>query len=103
MKGSTVFSRKRAEEKPSVLDQVIENLISEMAGYEAHSPEYLAAATSLRVLLETRANEPRKERINPNTVAVVAGNLAGIILILAFEQRNIITSKALSFVMKPKA
>lgn len=103
MKGCSVFNLKPAEEKSSVLDPVIENLISEMAGYGGETEQYTEMAANLKTLLEARATEPRKERISPNTIAVVAGNIAGIILILAFEQRNIVTSKALSFVMKPKA
>lgn len=38
--------------------------------------------------------------ISPDTILIVAGNLAGIILILGYEKMDIITSKALNFVLK---
>lgn len=38
--------------------------------------------------------------INPDTALVVAGNLLGIILILKHEKIDIITSKALGFVLR---
>jgi hypothetical protein len=38
--------------------------------------------------------------VKPDTLALIAGNLAGIAIILSFEQVNVITSKALGFVAK---
>ena len=39
-------------------------------------------------------------KISPDTLVIVAANLLGIILILKYEQLDIISSKALSFVIK---
>lgn len=39
-------------------------------------------------------------KVSPDTILVVAGNLLGILLILKFEKLDIITTKALSFVLK---
>jgi hypothetical protein len=39
-------------------------------------------------------------KVSPDTLVIVGANLLGIILILKFEQLDIITTKALSFVMK---
>lgn len=38
--------------------------------------------------------------ISPDTILVVAGNLLGIVLILKHEKIDIITSKALGFVLR---
>jgi hypothetical protein len=38
--------------------------------------------------------------VSPDTIAVVAGNLLGIILILGYEKADVITTKALGFVLK---
>lgn len=38
--------------------------------------------------------------ISPDTILVVAGNLLGIVLILKHEKLDIITSKALGFVLR---
>ena len=39
-------------------------------------------------------------RVTPDTLIIVAGNLAGILLILNFEKLDIVRSKAMSFVLK---
>ena len=38
--------------------------------------------------------------ISPDTVAIISANLLGIVLILNHERLNIISSKAMSFVIK---
>jgi hypothetical protein len=35
-------------------------------------------------------------------MAIIAGNLLGIVLILGYEKANIVTSKAIGFVIKGK-
>jgi len=39
-------------------------------------------------------------KVSPDTLLVVAGNLLGIVLILTYEKANIITTKALNFILK---
>lgn len=39
-------------------------------------------------------------RVSPDTMMLVLGNLAGIALILNYEHLNVITSKALGFVLR---
>ena len=54
----------------------------------------------LMELLEKRKSLDEKPKISPDTMAVVAGNLLGILLILTYEKANVITSKALGFVLR---
>jgi len=42
----------------------------------------------------------RDWKISPDTLLIVGGNLLGILLILNFEKMDIVTTKALQFVMK---
>jgi hypothetical protein len=97
-----VFNPLRRKAQPSVLDPVIEDLVSELKGFDGTDENYRTAADNLKILLEAKALEPKKREIDPNTIAVVAGNIAGIVLILSFERGNVITSKALSLINKPK-
>ena len=39
-------------------------------------------------------------KVSPDTILIIVGNLAGILLILKYEKLDIITSKALGFVIK---
>lgn len=93
---------KPKEEKPSELQPLIDEIISEMAGYDAPSEEYQTLLSSLRVLLEAKANEPKPKELSPDTAAIVAGNLAGVALILLFEMKTVINSRALGMINKPK-
>ena len=99
-----MFNRKQVE-KPHALDETIDNLISEIAGLETGSEMYTAAAGSLKVLMEARIADQAAAKpttMSPDTIAAVAANLLGIALILGFEKANVVTSKSLSLIMKPK-
>jgi hypothetical protein len=90
------------EETPSNTQPVIENLISELAGFDAHSDEYTTMVANLKVLTEAQALEPKPRKISPDTIVIVAANLAGIASILLFERNNVITSKSMPNLIKPR-
>jgi hypothetical protein len=98
-----VFNRIRQTEKePSALDTVIDQIISEMQGFDAHSEEYQKMSYNLKTLMEAKAIEPKPDKVSANTMAGVAANIIGIVLILVFERTNVITSKSLNFINRPK-
>jgi hypothetical protein len=84
--------------KGSKLEKVISSVLDDMSKYEAHSEEYGAMADNLEKLL--KAESYKKLKVSPDTIAIVIANLVGIILILKHEKIDIITSKALGFVLK---
>ena len=72
---------------------------------EAMLKENEAALKSelLNVDLQLKKKELENHgRLSKETIAVIAANLVGIVLIIGHERLNVITSKALSFIMKPK-
>lgn len=60
----------------------------------------LAETQCKMVETDCKVTTVQKKKVSPDTVAVIAGNLLGIGLILGFEKMNIITSKAIGFVLK---
>lgn len=96
-----MFAKKNTEETVSLQD-LIDHVAGQMDTYDAHSDEYAAMADQLKKLYAMK-NEKKNNRVSADTAVVVAGNLAGIALILYFERVGIVTSKALGFVMKPRA
>lgn len=56
--------------------------------------------SEILTFMEKYRDLTKKTRISPDTLAVVAGNLFGIMLILNHEKMNVITSKALAFVLR---
>jgi hypothetical protein len=93
----------RKKPEATVLDTLISRHVSEMAGFETSEEDYTTAVNNLKILLELKATEPRAKSMDPNTLAVVGGNLAGIALILITEMTgHIITSKSMPMVIKPR-
>ena len=97
------MSSKKTQSANPTIDDVINVLLSEMQGFDAHSDEYAKMVTQLEKLHAMKASE-KKPRINvsPDALVAVFGNLAGIGLILNFEKLNVITTKALGFVLKSR-
>jgi len=91
-----MFSRKAVKTK---LDEAIDLVLSEMQTISSDSDEYAKMIVQLERLYKLKEIDSPK-RVSPDTLAIVAGNLAGILLILNFERAGVVTSKALSFVMK---
>ena len=97
-------TRNRAED-PTDLELLITSHIASMDGIGPETEEATIAASNLKTLMEARAIEDNIEkpwRPSADTVVLAAGNILGIGAILLFEQKGVITSKALSLLMKPK-
>lgn len=92
-----MFTRKT--QTPSDLQVVIAKLSEDMVNVDAFSPEYAAMADSMVKLQKAREHDNRK-RLSPDTLAVVVGNLAGIVMIVGHERAHVVTSKAIQFVLK---
>lgn len=92
-------------QKPTVektgLETTITTLISEMASHEGDSEEYTKMVDNLETLYKLKA-EDKPDRVDRNTIAIVAGNLLGILVIVGFEKSHVMTSKALSNLLKPR-
>lgn len=55
------------------------------------------------VEIESKQDEiARRKRVSPETLALIAANLTGIVVIIGYERANVIASKALSFVTRLK-
>lgn len=91
----------RKTKTPTGIDIAIENLLSELQGFTADADEYSKMTIQLERLHAMKVAETPC-RVDPNTIAVIVGNVIGIVLILKFERMNVITSKAMLFVSKLK-
>jgi hypothetical protein len=82
------------------IDTEIDRVIAYLSKQSPDSESYVKASDNLKVLYEGRKNE---FRISPDTIVLAVTNLIGIILIVKQEEFNIVTSKAIGFIIKPKA
>lgn len=99
-KGCLVFER-LFKGRQSKLDEPIDRLLADIDLNGPDSPEYPQMIEQLERLIKLKALEP-KARINPDTLLIVAGNLLGILIIVAYEQKHVVVSKGLNFVLKTK-
>jgi len=76
-----------------------DRLLTLLAGTEPATPEYakyLARLYSINKLVQV------KRIIDPATALTIGANLLGLVLVLRFEQLNILTGKAFSMIVKPR-
>ncbi len=92
-----MFTRKPP--KKSTVDELIDDLRDSMIEAGPHSDEYSKMLDQLTKLYKLKEVDLPKQ-ISPDTVLLVAGNLVGIVLILGYERANVLTSRAVNFVMK---
>lgn len=82
--------------------EAIDDLLTEMKVTPKTSEEYQQLNSQLKMLTETQTNKKSGTVKLSEAGIVVGGNLAGILAIIHFEKLNVMTSKALSLVMRPK-
>lgn len=92
---------KKTDIEPKGLDKAIADVLSEMETVTADSDEYARMVDQLDKLCKMRTYK-KDPSVKLDTIVAVAGNLAGIIVILGFERAHVITSKALGFVIKSR-
>jgi hypothetical protein len=81
------------------LDRVIANLLERLADLDpANDDEYPVLLDRLTKL--TKLREYDRKPVSRDTMLLVAGNLAGILLIIGYERVNVITTRAIGFVGK---
>lgn len=93
-----MFTQKSKNED-SKLEKAIAELHHEMNSVTGDSEEYAKMVDQLTKLYSIREQSAPK-KVSPDTLLLVGGNLAGIAMIVGHERAGIVTSKALSFVMK---
>jgi len=87
------------KDKRTKLEKEIDSLLEIMKTYPPDWETYTIMSENLERLYRAKSHE-RNRHVSPDTIAVVMGNLLGIGLILGFEKANVITSKALGFIIK---
>lgn len=88
-------------EKTSLLDGQIDVVLRKMKTEGVDSEDYPKLMGYLERLHELRQAE-MPEPLSRETMALIFGNLAGILLIVAFERTHVIASKAISQIKWPR-
>lgn len=89
----------KSSDEAESLDRTISELELEMRSHEGDSEEYATCLNRLERLYKLKEKHSKK-RISPETWLVVGANLAGIIIIVAYEHGHALTSRAITQVGK---
>lgn len=87
--------------KSSDYDEAIDRVLRELKETDLSTEEYDALLGNLERLNRLRT-EDRSRRISPDTMAIVAANILGILIVVGYERGNVLASKGLGFVLKTK-
>jgi hypothetical protein len=88
--------------EPTTLEKVFDRTIRGLDRHTIGSDDYNKTMEAV-VKLHKMKEEERIPSVSKDTMLVVAANLLGIILIIKHENVNVITSRALNLILKPRA
>lgn len=90
-----------AKDKDDQHNEAIADIYARMRVVGPDDAEY---PKLINMLTELSDITPKKglRSVSPDTLMIVAGNLIGILVIVGYEQKHVITSKAVGFIMKSK-
>lgn len=92
-----MFNRKISTEDAG-LQKVIDSHVEAMAN--ASSDEQYQKMMNQYIQLITLQKQNASKPLSKDTMAIVAGNLAGILTIVLVEQKSVITSVARNFILR---
>lgn len=95
-----MFNRRMSAVAPE-LDEVITNALKQLDALPAYSPEYVKVVDQIERFTKMKEHH-RSARVSPDTLAIVLGNLAGIVLIIKHEHVNVIATKAMGLLLKTR-
>ena len=88
---------------PTKLEVAIDDLFSEMSYHGGSTEEYAAMVQQMDVLYKLQTVDSEKSqiwKIKPDTLVLAVTNLLGIIVIVGYEQKSVLTTKALTLLRK---
>lgn len=95
-----MFNLKPSAEKTE-LEVVRTNIITQLANHAADTDEYKKMMAHVE-MLSKQIQDAKPEKLNINTVAVIAGNVAIAGMVLWHERDHVLTTKLLPFLNKAK-
>lgn len=98
-----IFPRKRDANDARTLQDVIDNHLDYMSMLDNNSEEFVAALAHLEKLTKVQNDTKRSStKISPDVWVTVGAGLLTTLLVINSEHVGVITSKAFSFIPKPK-
>lgn len=94
--------RSPTKNEPTNLDRIIDAVYADMQRLDPDDAKYPVLLGHLERLENLKSAGRSKRRPSPDTILTVAGHIIGILAIVVYEQKHVMTSKAVNFVLKLK-
>ena len=82
------------------LTPVINQLLAEMTTYGPGTPEHAAALDQLERMVDIKRKYKRQWSITPDTLVLAGANVLIALIVIGFEQKHVVTTKAHTFFLK---
>jgi plasmid replication initiation protein len=92
------FNKPKSAQDMSTLEVATELALKNLMATGPETREYTRLLSAIERLTELQKATSR--RVSPDTIAVVAANIVGILLIINHERASVVASKALGFVQR---
>lgn len=96
-----MFGKFRREE-PSKYDKPIEKVLDDMETFGPDDSEFELRLGHLERLAKLKEAEKHQRKVSPDTMALVLGNFATVLAIVAYEQKHVMTTRAKEFILRVK-
>lgn len=83
--------------RESILDKPIDRVLADMDEYGPDDPKFPQLIDHLERLTKMKAEE-RRNRVSPDTMATIFGNVGMVLIIVLYEQKHVLTSKGLGLI-----
>ena len=87
--------------EPTHLEIEVDRAVRELKNHPIGSEEYVKTLDSI-VKLHKMKEEEKPKFVSRDTLVLVGANLLGIMMIIRHEHMNVITSRAMNMVIKPR-
>lgn len=98
-----MFKWRKTTEKTG-LEKAQDQALVELATFSPEDPQYEKIMKHVKTLSKLiEAEKPdKRERLSPNTIALIVGNAVVGLLVVGYEKENVVTSKVQTFMLKFK-
>lgn len=94
--------RSKKSDLVAYLDEAIEHCAKRMLNLDADSDEYKKVNDQFMKLIDHKDRIVHSDKIKPETWALIISNIVGILIVLNYEHAHVVTSKAFSWITRPK-
>lgn len=90
----------KKRDKRTNLEKEIDSVLARMAEADKLTNEYQILLEYLEKLDQVREKKEPRKKLGWDTIVIVVGGIVQTVLILNYEKINVVTSKAINFVLR---